>query len=218
MEGFIAGNISGLAQVIMGHPLDTYKVWLQSGNKVSYKVFHLYRGLKYPLYTSCLSNSIIFGVNYNLGSYIENQWITGFLTGIATTFICCPMEVYKIRRQKNISLPTCRQLGSGFWATLSRETLSCSIYFGSFNYLKKKTDNIFLAGGIAGVLCWLPTYPLDTLKTKIQSGEYNSYYLAFRSNGLLNGLGVCCLRGFLVNSIGFWSYYKALSIINLVYK
>lgn len=214
MEGFIAGNISGLAQIIIGHPLDTNKVWLQSKNKVSYKPSHLYRGLKYPLYASCLSNSVIFGVNYNLGHYIKNQWISGFLTGIAMAFVCCPMEVYKIRRQNNLTRPKLRHLGRGFWATLSRETLSCSIYFGSFNYLEKKFDNIFLAGGTAGVLCWLPTYPLDTLKTKIQSGEYNSYYGAFRSGGLWNGLGVCCLRGFLVNSIGFWTYYKALSLVN----
>ena len=37
MDGFTAGNISGLAQIIVGHPLDTYKVWLQSGTKTSMK-------------------------------------------------------------------------------------------------------------------------------------------------------------------------------------
>ncbi len=73
MEGFLAGNISGLAQIVIGHPLDTYKVWLQSGVRPSTKPSRLYRGIKYPLYASCIQNSVIFGVNYNLSQVIENQ-------------------------------------------------------------------------------------------------------------------------------------------------
>ena len=214
MDGFIAGNISGLAQIIVGHPLDTYKVWLQSGTKTSMKPTSLLRGLKYPVYASCLQNSMIFGVNYNLSQHLENQWVTGFLTGMVTTLVCNPMELYKIRRQNNLPLPLPRQLGLGFRSTFLRETLSCSIYFGSFSYLNKKTDNIFLSGGIAGVLCWLPTYPFDTLKTKIQTGQYTEYREAIKGGGLWNGLSICCLRGFIVNSLGFWTYYKSLDFLS----
>ena len=129
------------------------------------------------------------------------------------TFVCCPMELYKIKKQNNLKIPIPRQLSLGFGATFFRETLSCSIYFGSFAYLKEKTDNIFFSGGLAGVLCWLPTYPFDTLKTKIQCGQYKTYREAIRGGGLWKGISVCCLRGFIVNSLGFWTYYKSLDFI-----
>ena len=210
MEGFLAGNISGLAQIVIGHPLDTYKVWLQSGVRPSTKPSRLYRGIKYPLYASCIQNSVIFGVNYNLSQSIENQWLTGYLTGIAMSLVCCPVEHCKIRKQNNLPLPSLRKLRLGFGATFFRETISCSIYFGSFNYLNKKTDNIPLSGGLAGVLCWLPTYPFDSIKTKIQSGQHTNYRDAIKAGGLWKGIGVCCLRGFIANSLGFWVYYRAL--------
>ncbi len=213
MEGFLAGNISGLAQIVVGHPLDTYKVWLQSGTRPSFQVSHLFRGIRYPLYASCLQNSVIFGVNYNLSRYLENQWVTGYLTGMVMTLVCCPVELYKIRSQNNLPLPSLRQLGLGFGATFFRETLSCSIYFGSFHYLNRKTDNVLLSGGLAGVICWLPTYPFDTLKTKIQTGQHRSYRKAVKAGGVWKGLGVCCLRGFIVNSLGFWAYYWALDFL-----
>jgi solute carrier family 25 carnitine/acylcarnitine transporter 20/29 len=213
MEGFLAGNITGLSQIIMGHPLDTYKTLIQSGNTKYIKPMDLLKGIKFPLYASCIQNSIIFGVNYNLSKHIKNQWITGYTTGIAVSFISCPMELYKIRSQTSKKVPNWKYLKFGFTPTLLRESLYYSIYFGSFSYLQKKTDNVFLSGGLAGILGWIPTYPLDTIKTRIQNGSCNTYSDAIKSRKLWNGFSICCLRGFSINSTGFWIYYKSLDII-----
>ena len=73
--------------------------------------------------------------------------------------------------------------------------------------------NVFLAGGIAGSASWLITYPLDTIKTRIQTNN-DTFISAMQKKQLFKGLGFTLLRGFIVNGAGFLSislvlkYYK----------
>ena len=60
---------------------------------------------------------------------------------------------------------------------------------------------------MAGVLSWFFTYPIDVIKTRIQGTDINSIE-AFKKGGLFNGIKICLLRSFLVNSIGFFIYEK----------
>jgi hypothetical protein len=48
MESFWAGLISGIFQTVVGHPLDTLKVWKQNNSRISPSFFNLYKGIKYP--------------------------------------------------------------------------------------------------------------------------------------------------------------------------
>jgi len=69
-------------------------------------------------------------------------------------------------------------LSRGFRMTLIRELPSFSLYFGTYYYLCSRTgaiDNgrinipkLLIAGASAGVISWLPTYPLDFVKTRLQ--------------------------------------------------
>ena len=68
------------------------------------------------------------------------------------------------------------------------------------------TNNILFSGGIAGICSWLFTYPMDVIKTRIQSGETNTIYQSYIKGNLFRGLSVCLLRSFIVNSIGFFIY------------
>ena len=97
--------------------------------------------------------------------------------------------------------------------TMIRESFATGIYFYSYHNLKKNEYikgeiNIFFSGGIAGCLSWFFTYPVDVVKTRIQSGEYNSALKAIKNGNLFQGLSVCLLRSFIVNSIGFFIYEK----------
>ena len=65
------------------------------------------------------------------------------------------------------------------------------------------------------MLSWIPTYPFDTIKTRIQNGSCKTYLEAIKMGNIWNGISVCSIRAFLVNSVGFWSYYKALDTIYL---
>ena len=81
---------------------------------------------------------------------------------------------------------------------------------------------VLLCGGIAGVITWASVFPLDVVKTRVQTqgmrGEGQALFRvddakrgpwrvardAYRQEGwrvFFRGLGVCSLRAFLVNAV-----------------
>lgn len=76
----------------------------------------------------------------------------------------------------------------------------------------------FLAGGLAGCSSWLFTYPIDYVKTVIQSQipsniQYKSAMdcakRKYKEEGLrtfFKGFGVTMMRSFPVNGAGFFSF------------
>merc|ERR1712130_666333 len=80
------------------------------------------------------------------------------------------------------------------------------------NSSKKNVSSmkIFIPGGIAGVISWIIGYPLDTLKTRIQSGFYNNSISvrSLRRNYSLSfyGLMPALYRAALLNSCIFLMY------------
>ena len=79
---FLAGFLTGSIQTIIGHPLDTLKVLLQTNNKNNIKFTGLYNGLKYPLLTQSCVSSVLFGSfnyfkNYNLNN-LNVEYVVGF--------------------------------------------------------------------------------------------------------------------------------------------
>lgn len=67
----------------------------------------------------------------------------------------------------------------GWWVTALRDVPCCGLWFWTYETLcrnlinkddsaKRKYSIKVLAGGLAGVMDWIPTYPLDVVKTKIQ--------------------------------------------------
>ncbi len=72
-----------------------------------------------------------------------------------------------------------------------------------------------ISGGIAGLLSWIIGYPVDFIKTKIQSQDldnksyrsildcYLTNYRKYGLNGFTRGLFTVCLRAIPVNAVGF---------------
>ena len=207
--GFIAGGISGFTQVWIGYPLDTWRVWTQRGlGRPPLK--KCWRGIQYPLVSSTAINGVMFGTNHIMREWTDNQWITGAGAGAVSSVICSPVEFYKIRRQLG-ETTRIQNAFRGFRWTGLRETLSCSIYFGVYDWLRRKTDNIPLSGAGAGVLCWGAVHPIDTIKTRIQANDAVTWRMALERGGLWRGVGISMGRASLVNSLGFYVYEKALS-------
>ena len=51
--------LSGFSQILIGHPLDTYKTWLQNGSRIpKIKFSTMYRGIRYPLLSNCVLNLV----------------------------------------------------------------------------------------------------------------------------------------------------------------
>ena len=204
MNDFIYASISSCLSTIIVHPLDTLKVWKQTNAK--YNVRMLYKGCAYPIVNSVFINGILFS-NFYDNKYItsiDNKFISGGVNGFLTSFIINPLDIYKIRLQNNMSIKNINPI-RGLNLTIARETIGCSIYFGSYEFLKKKEVPIIISGGFAGLSSWIVTYPIDSIKTRVQSGNFN-IASAINKGNLWNGILYCSIRAVISNSILLYSY------------
>ncbi len=74
-----------------------------------------------------------------------------------------------------------RGIFRGLPATGVREAVGCGMYFGVYEVAKRQfaesvggVENLgihhfLMAGGLSGVLAWIPSYPIDIIKSKIQA-------------------------------------------------
>ncbi|XP_053305015.1 solute carrier family 25 member 45 [Spea bombifrons] len=122
---FIAGWISGALGLVIGHPIDTVKVRLQTQSRYhgildcilkTYRketIFGFFKGMSFPVVTVAVSNSLMFGSYSNALLYIsgtnykdwknppENLHITvaGCFAGIVQVFFTAPVDLIKVRLQ-----------------------------------------------------------------------------------------------------------------------
>jgi solute carrier family 25 carnitine/acylcarnitine transporter 20/29 len=198
-----------------------------------------------PLVTATAANASIFCChNYILsclrGKNSENTDNDVLLSGICCGFVSgaiqCPTELIKIRLQVGqvtgslsgvTEILRCEgfsHLFRGMSATLAREVPA----FGCYFYSQKIADDIliaahwnkyassFAAGGLAGALSWIISYPMDVVKTDIQmkSATPRAYTESIisvfqrlvRKHGFLflyRGLGTTIVRSIPVNAVVF---------------
>jgi len=119
--------------------------------------------------------------------------------------------------------------------TLVREIIGFSCYFGMYEIMKKRAARnrdkplpfyaYPLLGGIAGYFLWLPTFPIDVIKSKIQADsivnpKYKSISDAvkitwgeFGWRGFFKGFGPCMLRAAPVNATVFGTYELTIKLL-----
>ncbi|XP_013109637.1 mitochondrial basic amino acids transporter [Stomoxys calcitrans] len=118
---FLAGCIGGCAGVLVGHPLDTVKVHLQTQDPKSPKyngtwhcirtivaqdkISGLYRGITSPMGGVGFVNAIVFGVYGNVQrsrtdpDSLASHALAGGVAGLFQSIVCAPMELAKTRLQ-----------------------------------------------------------------------------------------------------------------------
>lgn len=216
MNDALAGVVSGFVQTLLGHPLDTAKVLLQSRqarahNRALWTPRALYRGVAYPFLCSGVFSGVTFGVDDHVAKRLGGtggHFASGFAAGAVGAVLTAPVDLRKIRAQRGLPPPPRASLSfRGFVPTLWRESTACALYFGSYHALQERRgSNPLLHGGVAGVVSWLCTFPVDTVKTRIQAGEVRSMAAGFRMGGLWCGIVPCLVRSFAVNACGFYVY------------
>lgn len=201
---YIAG-INGLIQTIVGHPLDSLKTWKQSDLKLKLNIKSVYKGVSYPL----LTNSILNHVQFNLMEKTNKYYMNYLYTGIFSGLFLAPIEYFKIRKQNNLKI----LIPNGITISLVREIPGVILYFGILRNFKTLTgiDSELISGGVAGSVSWFLTYPLDTIKTRIQSDIPLSKAIKLP---YYNGISYCLIRAFLANGLGYYSYVKLTNILN----
>ena len=204
MNEYLKGSLVGITQTIVGHPFDTLKTLSQSNKPISLKYTTLFRGIQYPLAVSAFSNSLCFGTYSQFYKQNDNSFLSGFYSGIITAIILNPFDVFKIKRQTQQPIHISHSF-NGISLMVARESISTSIYFSTYYTLVNQYNySPFIAGGTAGSCSWLLTYPIDTIKTRVQGGM--TFKNAIRQSSFFNGLTFCLIRAFLCNGLSFTLY------------
>lgn len=178
--------------------------------------------------------NFIFGKSSN--SEIFNTVLAGFLSGTTCSIIVSPYEKLKILMQmnegkkyneyinrKNINF---KYVFNGLSATVYRESPGFGIYFLTYEMLKNKTFTeknkqitkpmSMLYGGISGAMAWLFIYPIDRVKTYMQTYNTN-LVLAFNNTikkenifQIYKGFSMTLMRAFILHAAVF-STYEAIT-------
>ena len=196
----------------------------------------------------------IFDPTKLAGVDLGKIWLAGAVGGLACWVVSAPSELIKCRTQLQVDGQTStygtainvlkqhgvRGLYQGGTITSIRDSLGYAWYFWSYElskrlllsrqpdpFLEPKASDVLIAGGIAGVVTWASVFPLDVVKTRVQTQGWviddaaapllgqeqvhqkqkSSWQIArsiARAEGIAgfyHGLGVCSLRAFIVNAV-----------------
>lgn len=171
----LCATCAGCASTLLGHPLDTIKVHMQTNRNFhsptiaarsllqqnSGSPFIFFRGIAPPLANAILMNTVMFSVfqsvKENLPQNTAGVMTAGVLSGIATAFLSTPADYVKIQSQLNgmssasvfhetVSVKRDPlRLFRGHTANLGREGLFTMVYLGLYDQLLTSA-----AGGGAG--------------------------------------------------------------------
>ncbi|XP_022917808.2 mitochondrial basic amino acids transporter-like [Onthophagus taurus] len=211
----------------------------------------LYRGMSSPLVGVSGINAIIFGVYGITQRYISqdnsifSHFIAGGMAGFCQSILTGPVELAKSRAQilGNVSATQCikkifesegfKGVFRGLNITVMREIPAFGSYFASYEYLSRMEDGItstptmILAGGTAGVISWIISYPIDVIKSRMQIdgmngiNEYKNSMDCLKKTveqggyrSLFRGLMPAIIRAFPVNAACFTVVTWTMRVLN----
>lgn len=202
------GAAIGATQSLLGHPLDTIKVRIQTGQPWKNMVWNsYYNGVSYPLAGSLGYNMIVFPSYDKSVEYTNSPFLSGMLSGLFVSPFVYLINVGKVRRQTNASI-TLRSFYTtkGMMSNIMRESTANGVYFGSYAYFKNRLSlKIFIAGGLAGLCTWTITYPIDVIRSR-QMALNISFSEAYNMKNFWKGYTPCAVRALLVNGASFFIY------------
>lgn len=192
--------------------------------------------------------------NGGTGSNLYTTFLAGCLGGLATWAVSTPTELIKCRAQIQTTPASAsswgiarqvlrtegvRGLYFGGGVTALRDSIGYGFYFWSYELSRRvmtgqrwggETAEVLLCGGLAGIVTWASIFPLDVIKTRVQTqvlnvggergpllggdklrlGAWDVAKEAYREGGtrvFFRGLGVCSVRAFIVNAVQ-WAVYE----------
>jgi solute carrier family 25 carnitine/acylcarnitine transporter 20/29 len=168
---FIAGTISGIALTLVGHPLDTLKVLLQTSNHLHTSLTKtttelikqdglrgFYRGMSTPLLFTGFVNTLLWGIQFNLVDKISTTpsspttmevMEAAIISGALISFVVTPMELVKSRRQvlaDGISTKSPIQIAKSVY---QQQGIMNGLYRGWFAVVLCRASNWAYFGGYA---------------------------------------------------------------------
>lgn len=190
-----------------------------------------------------------------------STWIAGAIGGLATWVVSTPTELIKCRAQLSPDHLSSWAITKQIWryggfsglyyggaVTALRDSVGYGFYFWSYELstrmlaadpatessLHHEAAKVLLCGGLAGVATWVSVFPLDVIKTRLQTqpwhlqpdtrpllgspmegapprrGALRIAREAYHQEGVrvfFRGLAVCSIRAFIVNAVQ-WAVYE----------
>tara|TARA_B110000208_G_scaffold77266_1_gene99002 strand:- start:710 stop:1438 length:729 start_codon:yes stop_codon:yes gene_type:complete len=238
----LPGFFQGMTRVLISHPFDYVRLYLQTNKYNSVKDFFknnnfksLSRGITIPLISVPIDRAIQFKIYEKLNKKNFSPFLSGSICGITSVFFTLPSSYicnnYVLdKKQKSLFnfarkiIKNPLQLYTGFKPELSRSLLGTSIYLGTYGNMRHYFGNSpyqsLINGAVAGCTVWTITYPIETIKVEQQlKNRPINQILKFRINkfGILNlwkGIGQIYVRTLPSSMIGMMVYEEVNKIIN----
>lgn len=180
-------------------------------------------------------------------------WSAGAVGGLATWVISTPTELIKCRAQASTDRQSSWAVAQRAWrasglsglylggvVTALRDSIGYGFYFWSYELSTRhwagsatmapyEAARVLLCGGLAGIVTWASVFPLDVLKTRVQTQaegrpRRGALQLARQihagegASAFFRGLGVCSARAFVVNAVQWTIYEATIRELGGVYK
>lgn len=236
----VAATSAGIVTTVVGHPLDTIKVHLQTNPSLkstwqaTTSLLHnkaLFRGILPPLINAIVMNTVMFsvfaGIKKGIGDdSLSSALVAGLASGFVTAFISTPTDAIKIQSQlTGLSTRTVLKSASptrlfrGHGINLAREGVFTMVYLGLFDQFRPRDSllslwEVAVASSLTGGLAWIVSYPFDTIKTVVQSSASSiNYQQAMKQIGghYYRGCGASTGRAVMVTSLRMIVYESMMA-------
>jgi len=234
---FLPGFMQGLTRVTISYPFDYIRVHLQK-NKYkntleyiknnSFKNFHLYRGIRYPLSIIPLDRAITFKLYEDLNKRF-NPLLSSFCVSLITCIYNVPLQSintnYILENSKKGYFSFIKDLIKNYKANYifksysteyTRLVLGSTLYMGIYGNLRKITPQekkyTMMNGILTSLITWSLIYPLDTVRVEHQTNRMGLYktvinkYIKQGIRSFYRGMGLVFIRTIPSSSIGMLVY------------
>ena len=215
----LPGFIAGISRVIISYPFDFVKCHIQTNTPISLKnikLKNLYKGATLPFLTVPIDRAITF----SLYDYLKKNNYGSFKSSLIVNFISCiynvPIQVYNLNYiLKNIKLKNNLYKGVGYEyiKNLMGGTIFLYVYDSSKDSIPIESNILkgLFGGFLASVINWSFIYPIDTVKTLIQTDFENKKVISTRIQkegikGLYKGIHLMYLKSIPSASISMMIY------------
>ncbi|KAJ9648843.1 hypothetical protein H2201_008282 [Coniosporium apollinis] len=154
-----------------------------------------YGALNAILFMTYNRSLVLLGDDPAVPASLLKVWSAGALGGLATFVVSAPTELVKCRAQVSQSSASSWSIARDVWKyegvkglyhggviTSIRDAVGYGFYFWSYELCKQTWASpedsdretaikIMLCGGLAGIVTWTSIFPLDVIKTRVQTAS-----------------------------------------------
>lgn len=209
-KNFIPGFSMGITRALVSHPFELLKINSQIGNtnKIG---FHLFKGVHYSVITNGLERGVQFFMfdHFKKRYGNDNKLISSVSASLFSTLFTFPYNVILLKKtimneKLSINKSTLYKTSSLEYV---RNLTGSTIFLYTYDTLKSNNQNTTISSIGATSLVWTVTYPIDSVKNQILSGQINI-------KNVYRGIQYPLIRSIPSSIVGMFVYEKVKYLLN----